>query len=209
MSTCILAVGAALAWSLGLSDPIPPIGISSLTLATPAWDLATLIGLGVPLYLVTMASQNLPGFAVLRASGYHPPTQPALAVTVAAAVGHPPSSAPAPRPGGDLVRALHRLGRPPSIRPSAWITRPCSTPCAGDGGTVRRSSSDCPARSAGELADDGSAYLHCSPRWRARWQVLGSRCIGWPRRGTLAVIVLRRSPCSASVRPSGALFPAS
>ena len=47
---------------------------------------ATLIGLGVPLYLVTMASQNLPGFAVLRASGYQPPTQPVLAVTGAASL---------------------------------------------------------------------------------------------------------------------------
>jgi len=40
----------------------------------------------VPLYLVTMASQNLPGFAVLRASGYQPPTQPVLAVTGAASL---------------------------------------------------------------------------------------------------------------------------
>jgi benzoate membrane transport protein len=40
----------------------------------------------VPLYLVTMASQNLPGFAVLRASGYKPPTQPVLAVTGAASL---------------------------------------------------------------------------------------------------------------------------
>jgi benzoate membrane transport protein len=86
-SLIVLAVGAALAWSLGLVRPIPPLGISGLTLAMPAWDLATLIGLGVPLYLVTMASQNLPGFAVLRASGYHPPTQPVLAVTGAASLG--------------------------------------------------------------------------------------------------------------------------
>jgi benzoate membrane transport protein len=86
-SLIVLAVGAALSWSLGLVKPIPPIGVSSLTLAMPAWDLATLIGLGVPLYLVTMASQNLPGFAVLRASGYHPPTRPVLAVTGAASLG--------------------------------------------------------------------------------------------------------------------------
>jgi len=86
-SLIVLAAGAALAWSLGLVKPIPPLGVSSLTLALPAWDLATLIGLGVPLYLVTMASQNLPGFAVLRASGYHPPTQPVLAVTGAASLG--------------------------------------------------------------------------------------------------------------------------
>jgi benzoate membrane transport protein len=42
--------------------PLPPIGFTSIELTAPAWDLATLIGLGVPLYLVTMASQNLPGF---------------------------------------------------------------------------------------------------------------------------------------------------
>jgi len=80
-SLIVLAAGALLAWSLGLVKPLPPIALSNLELLTPAWDVATLIGLGVPLYLVTMASQNLPGFAVLRASGYHPPTQPVLAVT--------------------------------------------------------------------------------------------------------------------------------
>ncbi len=85
-SLIVLGAGAALAWSLGLVKPIPPLGLSSLTLTMPAWDPATLIGLGVPLYLVTMASQNLPGFAVLRASGYHPPTQPVLAVTGAASL---------------------------------------------------------------------------------------------------------------------------
>jgi benzoate membrane transport protein len=86
-SLIVLAMGAALAWSLGLVKPIPPLGISGLTFVMPAWDLPSLIGLGVPLYLVTMASQNLPGFAVLRASGYHPPTQPVLAVTGAASLG--------------------------------------------------------------------------------------------------------------------------
>ena len=85
-SLVVLAAGAALAWSFGLVKPIPPLGISSLVLETPAWDVATLIGLGVPLYLVTMASQNLPGFAVLRASGYQPPSQPVLAVTGAASL---------------------------------------------------------------------------------------------------------------------------
>ena len=80
-SLLVLAAGALLAWSLGLVKPLPAIGISNLELLTPTWDAATLIGVGVPLYLVTMASQNLPGFAVLRASGYHPPTQPVLAVT--------------------------------------------------------------------------------------------------------------------------------
>jgi benzoate membrane transport protein len=86
-SLIVLATGALLAWSLGLVKPVPSLGLSHLELVAPAWDLATLVGLGVPLYLVTMASQNLPGFAVLRASGYRPPTQPVLAVTGAVSLG--------------------------------------------------------------------------------------------------------------------------
>ena len=85
-SLVVLVAGGLLAWSLGLVKPLPPIGLTSVVFTAPAWDPATLIGLGVPLYLVTMASQNLPGFAVLRASGYQPPTQPILAVTGAASL---------------------------------------------------------------------------------------------------------------------------
>ncbi len=85
-SLIVLVAGALLATALGLVKPLPAVGLSHPELVVPAWDLATLIGLGVPLYLVTMASQNLPGFAVLRASGYQPPTQPALAVTGAASL---------------------------------------------------------------------------------------------------------------------------
>jgi benzoate membrane transport protein len=86
-SLVVLAAGALLAWALGLVGPIPAVGLSHLELVVPAWDTASLIGLGLPLYLVTMASQNLPGFAVLRASGYRPPTQPSLAVTGALSLG--------------------------------------------------------------------------------------------------------------------------
>jgi benzoate membrane transport protein len=86
-SLIVLVAGAALAWSLGLVKPIPALGVSTLMIESPSWDAPTLIGLGVPLYLVTMASQNLPGFAVLRASGYQPPTQPVLAVTGAVSLG--------------------------------------------------------------------------------------------------------------------------
>jgi benzoate membrane transport protein len=86
-SLIVLVVGALLAVGLGLVKPMPTLGLSRPELIVPAWDAATLIGLGVPLYLVTMASQNLPGFAVLRASGYQPPTQPVLAATGAASLG--------------------------------------------------------------------------------------------------------------------------
>jgi len=38
----------------------------------PVFEPAAMLGIGVPLFLVTMASQNVPGIAVLRALGYRP-----------------------------------------------------------------------------------------------------------------------------------------
>ena len=52
-----------------------------LELTAPTFTLGGLVGIALPLYLVTMASQNLPGLAVLRADGYRPPAGPVIAVT--------------------------------------------------------------------------------------------------------------------------------
>jgi benzoate membrane transport protein len=57
------------------------VGITPLEFVMPQWNVQVLIGLGLPLYLVTMASQNIPGFAVLKAHGYQPPVTACLAVT--------------------------------------------------------------------------------------------------------------------------------
>lgn len=57
------------------------LGISTLSWTTPDFTLASIIGLGVPLWLVTMASQNLSGLAVLRGDGYHPQAGPIVAFT--------------------------------------------------------------------------------------------------------------------------------
>ena len=48
---------------------------------TPTWSAQALIGLALPLYVVTMASQNVPGVAVLASFGYRTPWRPAMAVT--------------------------------------------------------------------------------------------------------------------------------
>ena len=39
---------------------------------TPAFSVAAVVGIAIPLFVVTMASQNAPGLGVLAASGYHP-----------------------------------------------------------------------------------------------------------------------------------------
>ncbi|HEV2565156.1 MAG TPA: benzoate/H(+) symporter BenE family transporter [Microvirga sp.] len=83
----VLFVGLALAFGGGLAQPLASnLSLSSLTFIRPAWEPTVLIGLGIPLFLVTMASQNLPGFAVLRASGYTPPSRPILAVSGLASI---------------------------------------------------------------------------------------------------------------------------
>lgn len=77
-----LALGLAAAFASGLAT-LPPLRLPlpQLTFIWPEFDPMVLIGLALPLYLVTMASQNLPGFATLRAAGYEPPVRAGLTVT--------------------------------------------------------------------------------------------------------------------------------
>ena len=84
----VLIAGTGLVYGLDMAGPLPnDVGLTSYEFVMPVFDPAALIGLAVPLYLVTMASQNLPGFAVLRGSGYTPPTASALAVTGLTSLG--------------------------------------------------------------------------------------------------------------------------
>jgi benzoate membrane transport protein len=50
-------------------------------LIAPQFSLAALAGIALPLFLVTMASQNIPGMAVLNGNGYRPAPGPLFAVT--------------------------------------------------------------------------------------------------------------------------------
>ena len=47
----------------------------------PAFSVAATVGIALPLFVVTMASQNLPGVAAQRAAGYDTPVSPAITVT--------------------------------------------------------------------------------------------------------------------------------
>lgn len=47
----------------------------------PHFTLATQLGMGVPYFLVTMASQNAPGIATLQAHGYRPPVSSLMSWT--------------------------------------------------------------------------------------------------------------------------------
>ncbi|KSW22676.1 MULTISPECIES: benzoate/H(+) symporter BenE family transporter [Pseudomonas] len=77
-----LLVGVALAGALGLLN----FSHFQLELAKPVWttpsfSLAATISIGIPLFIVAMASQNMPGLAVLRADGYQVPASPLISST--------------------------------------------------------------------------------------------------------------------------------
>ena len=52
--------------------------LPALTWTAPEFDWRTTIAIGVPLYLVTMTGQNIPGVAVLESFGYRTPLRSAL-----------------------------------------------------------------------------------------------------------------------------------
>ena len=77
----VLALVAVMVW-----QPLVPVAsLGSITphleLVMPVFTLPALIGIALPLFLVTMASQNIPGMAVLNANGYAPAPGPLFTVT--------------------------------------------------------------------------------------------------------------------------------
>jgi benzoate membrane transport protein len=65
----------------GIQYDAVTLSIVEPVFTTPSFSLATVIGVSLPLFIVTMASQNLPGVAVLRANGYATPVSPLIGWT--------------------------------------------------------------------------------------------------------------------------------
>lgn len=83
----VLAVGVAVAAAGGQLDTgaiewslVRPV------FTTPRFSLTAVVGIALPLFVVTMASQNLPGVAAQRAAGYTTPVSPPIAATGVATV---------------------------------------------------------------------------------------------------------------------------
>jgi benzoate membrane transport protein len=76
-----LVVGSAISLLLRGGSFGSGLELSTLNLVRPAFSSEAIFSISLPLYLVTMASQNLPGLAVLRASGYTPTTRSIFSTT--------------------------------------------------------------------------------------------------------------------------------
>ncbi|WP_238421856.1 benzoate/H(+) symporter BenE family transporter [Gordonia sp. 'Campus'] len=85
LATALIAIGVNLALD-GYDGWATASWLPRLAWTTPSFDAAAVVGLAVPLYLVTMASQNVPGVAVLKSFGYETPWRPAMFVTGAGTV---------------------------------------------------------------------------------------------------------------------------
>ncbi|MEY4320710.1 MAG: hypothetical protein RLZZ471_651 [Actinomycetota bacterium] len=63
-----------------ISVPMDSI-FPSLEFVAPQFSIPAIISIGIPLYLVTMASQNIPGIAIMKSFGYEVPFRPIMLAT--------------------------------------------------------------------------------------------------------------------------------
>ncbi|MFX1802926.1 benzoate/H(+) symporter BenE family transporter [Paraburkholderia sp. A1BS-2L] len=77
-----LVVGVAAAAALGLLDFSHfHVALAKPVFTMPAFSASAIVSIGIPLFVVAMASQNVPGIAVIRADGYNTPSSPLIATT--------------------------------------------------------------------------------------------------------------------------------
>ncbi|MGO4399794.1 benzoate/H(+) symporter BenE family transporter [Achromobacter sp. PAB15] len=78
----VMAVAVALAFALDLMQlNLLDWRLTEFVWTTPAFSAQAAVSLGIPLFVVAMASQNLPGLAILQAAGYRPPASRLVAAT--------------------------------------------------------------------------------------------------------------------------------
>ncbi|MGM7667735.1 benzoate/H(+) symporter BenE family transporter [Microbacterium sp. A93] len=94
--------------------------IPRFELVAPTFTVGALVGIALPLFVVTMASQNVPGVAIMRSYGYEVPWRPAMFVTgIGTALG-----APAGGHGINLAAISAALAAAPEADPNPrrrWV----------------------------------------------------------------------------------------
>ena len=93
----LYAVPAAVAVTavlIAVTTDLPPGSLTPVTpepiLVMPSFNIAALIGIALPLFIVTMASQNITGIAVLKTYDYSPPPGRIFTITGLFSLGAAP-----------------------------------------------------------------------------------------------------------------------
>lgn len=75
----VLTGGTVVAAAQGLLDTSQmTLQFATPAWVTPAWSWQAVLGMGLPLFIVTMASQAVPGVSAIRVSDYRPPVSPLM-----------------------------------------------------------------------------------------------------------------------------------
>jgi|TARA_B110001454_G_C12692079_1_gene422718 benzoate membrane transport protein len=75
----VLLGGTAVAAAQGLLDTSQvTLQFAQPVFVMPTWSWHAVLSMGVPLFIVTMASQAVPGVSAIRVSGYQPPVSPLM-----------------------------------------------------------------------------------------------------------------------------------
>ncbi|WP_084531955.1 benzoate/H(+) symporter BenE family transporter [Nocardia miyunensis] len=94
--------------------------VPRVELTVPHWSWPAVIGIAIPLYIVTMAAQNIPGVAIMESYGFRVPWRSAMAVTgIGTVIG-----APAGAHAINLAAISAALSAAPSAHPNPrrrWI----------------------------------------------------------------------------------------
>lgn len=76
----VLICGVAFSFFLGKMNPVPlDFQIARPQFITPEWSWFSTLNLALPLILVSLTGQFLPGMAILKLSGYNTPAKPIIA----------------------------------------------------------------------------------------------------------------------------------
>ncbi|MGV9839676.1 benzoate/H(+) symporter BenE family transporter [Nocardia niigatensis] len=116
----VAAVGAAVDIAVTHRRMDLPALVPRVEWTVPHWNWQAVIGVAVPLYIVTMAAQNIPGTAVMKTFGYQVPWRAAMTITGLGTV----LGAPAGGHAINLAAISAALSAAPSAHPDPrrrWI----------------------------------------------------------------------------------------
>ncbi|MBO9410094.1 MULTISPECIES: benzoate/H(+) symporter BenE family transporter [unclassified Ruegeria] len=91
----VVAAAIVVILNAGEASVAPAQWMSAPVWTMPTVSLASVIGIGIPLFIVTMATQNIPGIAVMRSFGYDPASGRLFSSVGASSILSAPFGAPA------------------------------------------------------------------------------------------------------------------
>ncbi len=91
----VVAAAIVVVLNAGGSPVRPEHLVAAPVWTMPTFSVASAVGIGIPLFIVTMATQNIPGIAVMRSFGYTPDAGKLFSAVGGASILSAPFGAPA------------------------------------------------------------------------------------------------------------------